>query len=187
MRKNTVKPLTQKATKGMTTTILTTTKALLGPLKGLFSVYANPKLLFVGGIYAAIKAYLLRDQLISPQLTFGLLELVLIDTVLGVWKHFKAKTISSSGFGSFVTKIIIYWLFVRAADQLAHIKVSEFASLDWTGDLLISGLLIRESISILENMEAIRPGIIPNWITKRLKDFEDDGKLNDSDSNKPDA
>lgn len=164
----------------MMNALFTTVKSLASPLKGLLSVYSQPKLLVIGATYAAVKAYFTEGLNISPQLTFGLIELVIIDTILGIWKHIKRRTVSSTGFGNFATKVIIYWLFIRAAEQLAKIKVAEVASLSWTGDLLISGLLIREGISILENMEAIRPGIVPGWITKRLQDIDDDGELNQS-------
>ena len=123
-------------------------------------------------ILEGIRNYFAQDALISYKLIVSLIYLILIDTFFGVWKHYKNKSLSSSGWGSFATKIIIYWGFYIVARNIAGIPF-----LDWSGDLLISGLLIRESISIVENMEKMKPGTIPPWITKRLKDFDDNGNF----------
>src|SRR5574343_1730459 len=38
--------------------------------------------------------------------------LVMLDTVTGVWKAIKLKKVSSKGFGSVITKVLVYIIFV---------------------------------------------------------------------------
>lgn len=146
-------------------------------VRSLSRVFLDPITLslsaMLGGIITCIHQAWDRDHVVSWELITGLATLIIIDTFLGVWKHTKLGTISSSGFGSFAGKVIIYVLFEKTVEQIAGIKI-----LEWTGDVLISALLIREAISIIENMASIRPELIPGWILKRLKDFDEDGKIN---------
>jgi phage-related holin len=141
---------------------------------GLSKVYLNAKLFALGAAitlaYEAIKAQFLKDHSISWDITVNIFDLVLIDTALGLWKHIKLNSFSSEGWGRFATKIIIYWLFIKVVD-----KVNVISYIDWTGDLLLSGLLVREAISIIENMGVIYPNIIPKWILKRLQAFDENG------------
>lgn len=145
------------------------------PIVGLAKIYLNPKLFILGisltGIMQVIKIQFEKDHNISYDITLNILYLVIIDTFLGVWKHWKLKSLSSEGWAKFTTKIIIYWLFIKVVD-----KVTVVTYIDWTGDLLLSGLLVREAISIIEKMGVIYPNIIPPWILKRLKTFDKTGK-----------
>jgi hypothetical protein len=43
--------------------------------------------------------------------------------------------------------------------------------------LCYAALLVRESISIIENIGAIKPDLLPKWILKRLKSFDDKGQF----------
>jgi hypothetical protein len=64
---------------------------------------------------------------------------------------------------------------LKVANWLALIPL-----LGITGDVIICGMMVRETISIGENIEAIQPGTLPKWLVKRLKDFDDDGQINQS-------
>lgn len=142
------------------------------PIIGICKVYTSLPLFLVGISFASIKAIFIRDHIVSWDRTVSILQLVIIDTFLGIWKHAKKKTLSSDGWGKVTTKVIIYWLFIKVVNHIVQIKY-----LEWTGDLLLSGLLVREAISIIENMGVIYPGIIPGWILKRLKQFDENGKI----------
>jgi len=146
------------------------------PTKNLGKVFIDPLTLSIsfslGVAYDWLHHRWELDHIISWNLFTGVVVLLLIDTVLGVWKHWQMKTLSSNGFGKLFGKVIIYWAFFKMADIVARVQM-----LGWTGDFMVSALLIREAISITENMAILRPELIPSWILKRLKDFDEDGKV----------
>lgn len=103
---------------------------------------------------------------------------ILIDTILGVWKAFKYNQISSTKLGGLVVKVVLYGLFLILINSL-----SNFAQYNWS-KLLFSylqetfyvAIMIRETISIVENIGAIKPDLLPSWILKKLKSFDESGK-----------
>lgn len=46
---------------------------------------------------------------------------------------------------------------------------------DWFRTFICTALLVREGISIVENLNKIKPGLIPKIITKYLKEFDEKG------------
>lgn len=148
---------------------------------GLLHVFTTKKTLLiaaaVGSGWAAFKAAFIRDHVISFDLTIALVWMVLMDTVLGLWKHIKLHKTSSRGFSAFFTKLVLYWCVLKVANWLSLIPL-----LGITGNVIIAGMMVREAISIAENMEGIQPGIVPPWIVKRLEDFDDDGEVNNSNT-----
>jgi phage-related holin len=146
---------------------------------GLLKVFATKQTvvltLSISGLWFALKQAFIRDHLISWELTIALMSMVLMDTGLGFLKHLKLKTVSSSGFSGFMIKLLLYWCILKVGNWLSLIPF-----FGMSGDVIICGMMVREAISIAENIEVIRPGTFPQWIVKRLKDFDDDGKVNES-------
>ena len=108
--------------------------------------------------------------------------LVMLDTVTGVWKAIKLKKVSSKGFGSVITKVLVYGIFaivLHILETFSDKDVVKFA-FDWIGTAGYVAMLVRESISVIENLGAIQSDLIPSWILKKLKDFDDDGKFDGS-------
>lgn len=155
--------------------------AFADPVIKLWNVYSNGKTLLFGigiaSLWQAFRVAFEESHNVSFSLVTSIMWLVAIDTVLGFWKSWKNSGISSNGFGKLITKIIIYWLFIKMVDKVIVVEY-----LTWAGDLFLSGLIIREAISIVENMGVVYPGIIPPWMLKKLKDFDDDGEINNSGS-----
>jgi phage-related holin len=150
-----------------------------GIATGLLKVYTTKKTIFTAAAmaagYAAFKAAFIQHHKISFELTMALVYMVLMDTGLGLWKHHKQNQVSSKGFAAFFTKLLLYYCVLKVANWLALIPL-----LGITGDVIICGMMVRETISIGENIEAIQPGTLPKWLVKRLKDFDDDGQINQS-------
>jgi phage-related holin len=157
------------------------TKSVQSTAGGLLHVFTTKKTLLIaaaiGSAWAAFKAAFIRDHVISFDLTMALAYMVLMDTVLGLWMHFKNKKASSKGFAAFFTKLLMYWCVLKVANWLSLIPL-----LGLSGDIIISAMMVREAISIAENIEGIQAGIIPRWIVKRLEDFDDDGEVNKSNT-----
>lgn len=126
-------------------------------------------------IFALVEKYLWSDW----EFIKFLAVIVLIDTVTGIIKHYRLKSISSNGFGRFFVKVIVYFLFLVVVHNLTHYTTD--GELDglfgWLDSLAYAAVMCREAISIFENLGVIYPGIIPQWIMQRLKAFDKTGKL----------
>lgn len=110
--------------------------------------------------------------------------IVLIDTFTGIVKHYKAKTISSNGFGRFFVKVIVYFVFLVVIHNLTHYTTDGEVDgiFGWLDSLGYAAVMCREALSIFENLGTIYPGIIPEWITNRLKAFDKTGNPSSDES-----
>lgn len=103
---------------------------------------------------------------------------IVVDTVLSVWKHFLHKDASSDAFFSkFSKKITIYILLLILSNVLVNYRVqgSVVGPTQWIGTYLCVFMMVRESFSCIENIQAIYP-IFPTSFVRRLKDFNDRGE-----------
>lgn len=101
-----------------------------------------------------------------------------LDTLISWWHHLRVKDLSSRGFARLFTKLIVYAVLLIIAHGFASYTIGgeQLEPLKWFRAFICSALLVRESISIVENLNKIRPGLIPPIITKHLKDFDEKGK-----------
>lgn len=108
-----------------------------------------------------------------------LLILMVVDTITGFIKYFKLRAISSHGFGQLLLKIILYFSVLILTHVLTHFKVHGSVNVifGWFDDFAYSALIVRESISILENFGVIMPGLIPKSILNKLREFDIHGKI----------
>jgi phage-related holin len=103
---------------------------------------------------------------------------IAVDTTVSLVKHWLHKDISSEEFWhKFAKKIFIYIVLLISSNFLTNYTVRGHVvgATQWVGEYLCVFMLIREGISILENANAIIP-IVPVWLLKRLKDFNDNGE-----------
>ncbi len=113
---------------------------------------------------------------------------VAIDTTASIAKHFIYKDISSEEFWKkFSKKIFVYLILLILSNVLSNYTVQghTVGATDWISEYLCVYMMIREAISILENLNAIIP-IVPKWLIVRLKDFNEKGEYiskNDQSSN----
>lgn len=146
------------------------------PTKGLHVAEFLIASVCISPITHFIYRYIFDDK----EFIISMAVLIIIDTVLSLIYHFKVKTISSSGFSKFFLKIIIYSAFLIVIHTGTHlnIKGDAIGLLGWLDSFGYTAIFVREALSIIEKAEKLRPGTIPVWITKRLKSFDDTGKLN---------
>ena len=130
--------------------------------------------------------YVYRDWEFAKWIAFA----IFIDTTVSIVKHWLHKDISSETFwAKFAKKIFVYMVLLMTSNLLSNYTVGGHAvgSTQWIGEYLCVFMLIREAISILENVNAIMP-IVPIWLLKRLKDFNEKGeyinKNKESDADK---
>ena len=113
-----------------------------------------------------------------------LVVLVVIDTILGFSKHYIKHDISSKAYGMIAKKIVAYSIVMIVAHVVATFRVGgeQIESLVWFRYFACSALMVREAISIIENLEVISPGFIPKSIVRRLSEFDSNtGKPIDRD------
>lgn len=126
-------------------------------------------------IYPLVEKYMFADW----EYVKFLMIFVIIDTLTSWWYNIKNKSFSSIGYSLIFKKIIIYSILLILAHGLAtHTIDGEILGpLKWCRTFICTALLIREAISIIENLNKIMPGIIPEKITSYFKDFENSDKL----------
>ncbi len=141
----------------------------------------NLKLLFVAFPLALIKYYFEKYLFSDWEFLKFLLLIVGLDTCLGIWSNYKAHTISSRGFSKLFTKCIIYFSLLILTNLLTKYCVDgvQNSLFNWLDNVIYCAIIVREAISVLEHMTAISPGILPSWILKRLKQFDESGNLKD--------
>lgn len=106
--------------------------------------------------------------------------LMVVDTALGIIKHWFTKDISSKEYGMVGKKLIVYSAVMILAHVLSSFTVNNLpvTTLQWFGSFGCTVLMVREGLSIIENIEAILPGFFPKSIVNRLKDFNSEKKDN---------
>lgn len=135
----------------------------------------------LGAIVAAILKFISTYLFADIEFVKWLAILMCIDTVFGVITAYKEGIISSKGFGMIIKKIMAYGVVLCMIHILTHFKVQGEKNnlFDWFTQIGYSALVVREAISIIENAGKLAPGLIPAWILKRLKGFDQSGKPED--------
>lgn len=129
----------------------------------------------ITGVTVNLLEKYLEKYLFSDWQFIGFLGiLMVIDTVLGIVKHWKNHTVSSQGFSKVFTKCLIYGALLIVVHVLTNFKVDGTVStaFGWIDDTVYAGMLLREAISILENMAAIDSRLMFPGILKRLQQFD---------------
>ena len=94
-----------------------------------------------------------------------------VDAILGFTKHWLNGTTSSKGFGDAAIKLLLYTAVLILGHVFGHVEAAaggQSQNLTWFKTFSCVFLMVREGISIVENIEEIRPGFFPKWLVKRL-------------------
>lgn len=130
-------------------------------------------------LFATIKTFV--DQYLFCDWVFFIYLSILVwtDLGLGVWKHYKLETISSKGFGRAIEKFILYGIVLILAHVLSRYTVNGERNVMflWMPNVLYGILVVKETISIFENIGVISPNLIPKWLLKKLKEYDSSGKF----------
>ena len=121
-----------------------------------------------------VMSYIYRDWEFAKWIAVA----IAIDTVASIVKHFVHKDVSSEEFWKkFSRKIFVYIALLILSNTLSNYTVQGHVvgPTQWISEYLCVFMMIREAISILENLNAIIP-IVPVWLLKRLKDFNENGE-----------
>lgn len=134
--------------------------------------------LISGPIIENVEKYLFNDW----DFVKFLISLVIIDTAAGVWKHWKYKTLSADAWGKVISKIISYGFILVLAHILTHFTVDGeiVIGFSWLDEAIYSALVVKEGISIFQNVGAINPNLLPKWLLTRMIQFDENGKFLDT-------
>lgn len=127
-------------------------------------------------VFNILEKYIFKDW----EFLAFLIVLIMVDTALGIYKHWKMKTVSSKGFSQLFEKILIYTAALVVTHVMTNFMVSgePNALFGWVDRLIYGAIMVREAISIFENIGAINSRLLPIWILKRLKQFDETGDPN---------
>ena len=100
-----------------------------------------------------------------------LVVLICLDTALEFIKHWMSHDISSRAFGMIARKLLVYSSVMVLGHVMSRFSVAgePVDSFVWFRYFACSALMVREGISIIENLEDIMPGFFPAWVIRRLK------------------
>ena len=130
----------------------------------------------VAGILKFVENYIYSDW----QFATSIIVLIVLDTVLAMYAAYKNKQpITSKKFAGVHEKFIVYFSMLIMTKVLMSFLVNgnSIKIFDWVDEVVCSFIIVRESISLLENATKINENLVPKWILKRLKGFAEDGKF----------
>lgn len=120
----------------------------------------------------AVEKYVFADWEFLKFLTIA----VVIDTLLGYYKHWKAKTLSSIGSNGLIEKFVLYSIVLVISHVMANFTVGgePMPGAKYFTWLAYSGMMIREVLSVFENLGEICPTLPIKGILKRLRSFNNE-------------
>lgn len=124
----------------------------------------------VNGFLNFFRTYVFADW----EFVKWLVVLMVVDTLLGFVKHWLAKDVSSKAYGMIGRKLLVYTSIMILAHVFSRFTIQDelVTTLNWFGTFCCTALMVREGLSIVENVEAILPGFFPKSIITRLRDFD---------------
>jgi phage-related holin len=137
--------------------------------------FVQPEILLAsflgGGLITIIETFIFQDWTFLAFLSV----LVMLDTALGFLVHWLKGTISSKGFSNLFVKIIIYFSMLILTHVLTHFMVDGqvLRLFSFFDEAVLSAIILRESISIVENVAILNPNLVPSWLVSKLKSFEE--------------
>lgn len=136
-------------------------------------------ILLLTTIFAIVKSFTEQYLFCDWEFFIFLNVLVITDGVLGVWKHYILHTISSSGIGQGLKKLGVYGLFLILAHVMKNYTVDGEKNVifSWFPNMIYFYLVVKEAISIIENIGVVYPNSVPTWLLKRLKEYDQKGKF----------
>jgi phage-related holin len=134
---------------------------------------------FLAGCLSIISEFVNEYMFCDWQFFTYLTILMFLDLILGVWKHIILETISSAGWGKAIKKFVIYGIVLILAHVMENYSINGTKNIlfAWMPIMMYSILMVKESISILENIGVIYPNFIPKWLLSKLKEYDKNGKF----------
>ena len=147
----------------------------------MFANISDKHFLTVSAAFASIKmafdTYIFSDW----QFAYFVICLLIVDTCLGTYKSWKKKTLESRAFARLFEKIALYGAILITANALINFPIKGAANglFNWVDSVLYCSIIVREALSIFENVAEISPNLISKRVLARLKSFDESGEFKD--------
>lgn len=131
----------------------------------------------ITGLQTLLNTYVFADWQFGIYLTM----LVLVDSATGTYNAWKNKTIESKAWKGVLEKFLLYGAALIMCHAMMNFTIKGEAAgrFDWLDDVVYLAMMVREAMSIIENIGEIRPNLLPKWLTSRFKKFDESGNVND--------
>jgi phage-related holin len=123
-------------------------------------------------IGAFFNTYVFSDWKVVP----FILVAVTIDTLLGAYRAWQSKSLSSRGLGKAWSKIVAYGCLLIVGHGLSSFGGADMTYFDWFPQWIYAFILVREALSIFEHFAHLGIITLPPAIISRLQQFGDDGQ-----------
>lgn len=139
-------------------------------------------LLGAGWVLAPVLSFVDRFLWSDWEFVVFLAVLVILDTLTGLVRAWQQRAISSARFQRVVVKVFAYAVVLVALHALSRHTVHGAANpvlkylapyLDAT---VYTAVLLREVLSIHENLAAVGFRVLPRFLTRRMRDFNESGE-----------
>ena len=135
---------------------------------------------FLGWTFAPIVKFVEKYVYNDWEFLKFLFVICIVDTALGFFKAIIQKNVSSKGFSMVFSKLITYMSALITTHVLVSFTIDKQVNIifSWFNTVVFSAIIVREAISIFENIAIIQPGAFPKKILSYLKYFDSiTGKL----------
>lgn len=150
-------------------------------LTAFIATFSDKTFLSVSAALAVLKT--IADTYFFDDWAFVMFLLVIIgvDTVTGTYRAWKQKNLESRAYARLFEKLLTYGSLLVMAHVLMNFPISGKVTglFDWVDNVLYCAMIVRESISILENYAEIDPKGVSTKILARLKKFDESGQFKD--------
>lgn len=150
-------------------------------LQSMFLNITDKSFLSVSAAFAGLKLTLDTYVFADWQFVLFLLVMIIVDTGLGTYNAWKMKVLESRAYARLFEKILLYGSVLVMSHILMKFPVHGVVTglFDWIDDILYCAIMVREAISIVENVGEIKPDLLPKWVLSRLKKFDESGQFKD--------
>ena len=128
--------------------------------------------LFWGSFFSPFVAYAEKYIFSDWEFLNFLFVMICADTMSGLIKAATQKNINSRAMGGMFNKIIVYFLALITTHNLSsfggHASGLMFG---WMNAVVYSAIMVREAVSIFENISIVQPDIFPKRLLAYLQQF----------------
>lgn len=139
-------------------------------------------LLFIGSALSFLVQFINKFIWSDWQFACSLVVLIAIDTLTGTWVAIKNGVFNSKSMSSTVQKVAYYSVTLIVIHTISNITTHGVPNpilafiVPYLDATMYAYIVLREVVSIAENIGKLGFNIFPVWIMKRLKDFNEEGK-----------
>ena len=145
-------------------------------------------LLFIGSAFSFFIQFVNKFLWSDWEFIGWMALLITIDTITGTWYAIRMGNFNSNAMKATLSKIVYYGISLIVIHIMSHSTVRGQENsimafiMPYIDSTMYAYFMLREVVSIGENMGKLGFNIFPVWVMKRLKDFNENGKYTPYDT-----